>query len=452
MNYPVYVKTTKTGLPWVPVVPAHWEIKRLRFLAEGIEQGWSPQCNNHPAEGDEWGVLKVGCVNGNAFNPQENKQLPAELEPRTEYQIQLGDILISRANTRELLGSAGIVDKLTTKLLLCDKLYRLRVNDTIDKRFLVNYLRSKAARAHYECEATGTSGSMQNIGQDTIANLQVPLPPLDEQHAIVAFLDEQTARLDALLARQHRLLRLLAEKRTALITQAVTQGLDAAAPRRPSGVAWLSEMPAHWEVKRLKYILTESLKYGANEVAEFEDPDHPRFVRITDVKPNGKLKDETFKSLPPEIAEPYLLKEGDILLARSGATVGKNFKYEKSWGTAAFAGYLIRARLDKSVMADFVSLFLSSHIYWEWIKSIFIQATIQNVSAEKYAYLQIPIPPLAEQAKIMESIRPVLKRIDKTIALAEKAVKRFQEYRAALITAAVTGQIDVRAAVTAEAA
>ena len=123
-------------------------------------------------------------------------------------------------------------------------------------------------------------------------------------------------------------------------------------PRYPkykaSGVEWLGEVPEHWDVRRLKSLVEEPLKYGANESAELDDRTLPRFVRITDIDDDGGLRDETFKSLPAEVAEPYLLKEGDVLLARSGATVGKSFIYSNEWGTACFAGYLIRARLRDS--------------------------------------------------------------------------------------------------------
>ncbi len=130
--------------------------------------------------------------------------------------------------------------------------------------------------------------------------------------------------------------------------------LDAPAPRfRPypqykdSGVEWLGEIPAHWEVLRLKFLISQPLQYGANEAAELTDPDLPRYIRITDIRDDGSLRDETFKSLPEDIARPYLLDEGDLLFARSGATVGKTFRYKPSWGAAAYAGYLIRARFKK---------------------------------------------------------------------------------------------------------
>ena len=124
----------------------------------------------------------------------------------------------------------------------------------------------------------------------------------------------------------------LAEKRQTLITRAVTKGLNAQTPMKPSGIDWLGDIPAHWEVLRLKFIASGSLSYGANAAAEFDESEWPRFVRITDVDEFGRLRNETFRSLPPEVAEGFLLQPNDILLARSGATVGKSFIYKSVHG------------------------------------------------------------------------------------------------------------------------
>lgn len=115
---------------------------------------------------------------------------------------------------------------------------------------------------------------------------------------------------------------------------------------KDSGIQWLGDVPEHWDVKRLRRILKEPLKYGANESAEGNDNELPRYVRITDISEQGDLRPETFRSLPLEKAMPYLLKEGDLLFARSGATSGKTFLYNEDWGVCAYAGYLIRARMN----------------------------------------------------------------------------------------------------------
>lgn len=229
-------KMKPSGVNWLGDIPKHWTFKRLRFLSKGIEQGWSPQCDSNPANEGEWGVLKVGCVNGNHLDVSENKALPINLSPRKEYEIVSGDILISRANTKELLGSAAIApDDVREKLILCDKLYRLIPTQEISPMFLLFVLRIPISRFQYEREATGASGSMQNIGQDTIKNLLIPVPPMDEQLSIINLLEENLKRIDRMAVFNKKTIDRLQEYRSALITNAVTGKIDVRNIKIPMG-------------------------------------------------------------------------------------------------------------------------------------------------------------------------------------------------------------------------
>ena len=207
-----------------------------------------------------------------------------------------------------------------------------------------------------------------------------------------------------------------------------------------SGVAWLGNVPSHWEVKRLKFMLAEKLKYGANEPAELSDFSQPRYIRITDIDEQGNLKEDTFKSLEMEKAQDYLLQQNDILLARSGATVGKSYIYKENLpNLACYAGYLIRTRLDQlKLNAFFANYFFQSVCYWDWIQSVNIQATIQNVSAEKYNELYFTVPPLPEQTAIAAFLDCKLAQIDALISKQETLLAKLAEKRTALITHAVT--------------
>jgi type I restriction enzyme S subunit len=196
-------------------------------------------------------------------------------------------------------------------------------------------------------------------------------------------------------------------------------------------------------MQRLKFLLLQPLQYGANEEAGDTDLASPRFVRITDINERGELRDDTFRSLPLEKAAPFILEDGDLLLARSGATVGKSFQYKNPWGKCCFAGYLIRARLDqKKCLPDFLNYFSSSRNYWDWIASSLIQATIQNVSAEKYGNLSLPLPPPSEQQVIISFLDRETTKIDALVAKKERLIELLQEKRAALITRAVTKGLD----------
>jgi type I restriction enzyme, S subunit len=225
-----------SGVEWLGDVPAHWRITCIKHVVQSFEQGWSPQCESRPAGADEWGVLKVGCVNGGTFRPAENKALPTSVVPIAALAIQSGDLLISRANTRELVGNAAVAETNFPRLMLCDKLYRLRFQAHIcDPSFVCLFLGTNGARGQIELEATGASASMVNIGQSTILELQIPLPSLDEQKQILHSLAETGSQLEKLCTEAERAIDLLQERRTALISAAVTgqidvRGLAGAAP------------------------------------------------------------------------------------------------------------------------------------------------------------------------------------------------------------------------------
>jgi type I restriction enzyme S subunit len=202
---------------------------------------------------------------------------------------------------------------------------------------------------------------------------------------------------------------------------------------------WPGGLPEGWTTRRLKTVLTEPLLYGANEAADSDDPANPRFVRITDIAANGGLKPDTFRSLPAEKARPYMLNEGDLLFARSGATVGKSVIYSSAWGEACFAGYLIRARPNPYVVsARYVRYFTESLPYWQHIASEQIQATIQNVSAERYGNLLIPMPELLGQNAIVAFLDRETAKIDALIEKQNQLIDTLREDRTATITHAVT--------------
>jgi type I restriction enzyme S subunit len=209
-------------------VPAHWALTKIKHFVASFEQGWSPQCEGFPVETElEWGVLKVGCVNGGTFRPEENKTLPIELEPVPSLGICKGDLLISRANSRELVGSAAVAQRDYANLLLCDKLYRLRFSQAIcTPVFIKFYLSTEMVRGQIELAATGASSSMVNIAQSTILELELALPELHEQQIIVAYLDSALTKSDTLTTETQRAIDLLQERRTALISAAVTGQID----------------------------------------------------------------------------------------------------------------------------------------------------------------------------------------------------------------------------------
>lgn len=194
----------------------------------------------------------------------------------------------------------------------------------------------------------------------------------------------------------------------------------------------------YYPLKRLKNCLSIPLTYGLNEPAVEDNPEWPRYIRITDFDDNDCLRDETFKSLHPKIAEAGILKKGDILLARSGATVGKAFHFNDDI-KACYAGYLIRARFNvKTIIPKFFSYITKSVFYSDWKNHINIQATIQNISAEKYYQFEFPCPQLNIQQRIVDYLDEKTKAIDTRISVLEKKSEAYKRLKASVINRAVT--------------
>jgi restriction endonuclease S subunit len=292
------------------------------------------------------------------------------------------------------------------------------------------------------CNALAYGAKMPRVSwEKQLSQFEMPLPPVAEQERIAAYLDASCAALDAAVAAKRRQLETLDALRKETVTRAITRGLKPGTRTRPSGEDWLGEIPAHWSAPCLKRLLREPLTYGLNEAAELEDRDLPRYLRITDFDDDGNLRDDTFRSLPREVAREGLLEPNDVLFARSGATVGKTFMFRNYDGEACFAGYLIRARtLLRKLDPIFLYLFTKSTAYETWKNLIFTQATIQNISAAKYNYLAIPLPPLDEQQAIVAHIEEKIAEFRALTAGIESQIAVLTAYRKSLIHECVTGQ------------
>ena len=423
-----------SGIEWLGEIPAGWEVRRadsfLRYDKIQIE----------PSEisGDLAFHYSIPAVQETGDGALE---APSQIDS-AKLRVVGNRLLVSKLNPRK--GVVLIASEHDVPTICSTEFVPFEVRGC-ELRWALYLFLAESTRQRLSAVVRSATRSHQRAEVSEIVKIWHGVPSVPEQRTIAAFLDRETARTDALVAKKERLIELLQEQCTALITRAVTNGLDPTVPMMDSGVEWLGEIPAHWEVRRLKFLLAAPLKYGANEAAELDDPDLPRYVRITDIDESDGLRDDTFKSLPVDVAEEYLLREGDLLFARSGATAGKTFLYRRSWGTCAYAGYLIRARLDTNrASPEFVRYFTASTGYWQWLSAVFVQATIQNVSAEKYASLVMPQPPYPEQRTIVTFLDRETARIDTLVAKVREAIDRLKELRTALISAAVTGKIDVR--------
>jgi type I restriction enzyme S subunit len=226
-DHPVYTThqdpLKPSGIDWIGEIPAGWEVIRFKFCASKLLQGWSPQCDNRLAEEGEWGVLKVGCVNGGIFNPKEHKSIPKNIRPDESLKIITGDFLISRANSRELVGSAAIATDSSWKLMLCDKIYRCKVDTSkLSPELAVCVFMIQSSRIQIEVGANGASDSMQNISQDIVKNLWVPCGSQTEQSSLLDFVRQLTQECKNASSKIESQLQTLQTLRSTLVANAVT--------------------------------------------------------------------------------------------------------------------------------------------------------------------------------------------------------------------------------------
>lgn len=215
---------------------------------------------------------------------------------------------------------------------------------------------------------------------------------------------------------------------------------------KDSGISWIGRIPEHWDVSKIRYIVRTPLQYGANESGIEYDESLPRYIRITDITMDNRLKSNGKLSLPEDAAEPYILEDGDILFARSGASVGKTFFYEKKYGYSAFAGYLIKASVNKTkVFPKYIYYNTLGNNYEEWKSRSFIQATIQNIGADKYNTYIVPIPPIEEQKSIAAYLDKKTEQLNELVAAKQKQIELLKEYKQSLIANAVTKGINHKA-------
>ena len=440
--YPVY---KPSGLPWLGDVPTHWEMRRLRTVADMRVSNVDKYARD--------GEIPVRLCNyvdvykndrirqGMAF--MKATATHAEVE---RFRLERDDVLITKdSETWNDIGVPALVAGTDDDLVCGYHLALLRPFKEILGPYLARNLQTTGIAYQFHVRANGVTRF--GLTHSSIQFVRIPLPPLAEQRAIVRYLDHADRRIGRYVAAKRKLIALMEEEKQAVVSRAVTRGLDPNVRLKSSGVEWLGDVPEHWEVRRLRHLVEGKLIYGANAAAEYNNPDWPRYLRITDFDPGGRLRSDSFRSLPPDIAKDYLVQPGDLLLARSGATVGKAFLVPPTARGMCHAGYLIRARPQRSLIdSRYLFTFTQSAAFAQWKNSTFIIATIQNISAERYADLSLPVPALLEQSQILGFLDKATAEVEAAIARARRQIELLQEYRTKLIADVVTGKLDVREA------
>jgi len=439
MSFPRYAKYKDSGVAWLGEVPAHWGVCAVRRAVDRIEQGWSPECEATPADDDTWGVLKAGCLNNGFFDASENKTLPPGLAPMPEYEVCSGDVLMSRASgSPELVGSVALVKETRPKLMLSDKIFRIRLATEISPAHFVWMMSSRPTRSQIEQALSGGNGLANNLPQSVLLAFQLAVPPRQEQDAIASFLDRETAKIDALVAEQEQLITLLKEKRQAVISHAVTKGLD----------------PAHWGVSPLKFLA----RIGNGSTPNRDNPNYwaedgfpwlnSSVVNQSEVSEAERFVTETaLKECHLPIIEPPAVLVGITGQGKTRgmaaplaftATVNQHLAYIKPDQDRLHVGFLLCA-LEAAY----------EHLRTE---SEGVGSTKGAITCGQLGAWCLPAPALDVQAEIVSFLGYELNKLDELTAQAETAIGLLTERRSALISAAVTGQIDVRGLAPQEAA
>lgn len=438
MSLPRYAEYAASGVVWLGEVPSHWRIYPLKSVAAGpegvfVDGDWIE--SRYISDG---GIryITTGNVGLGIYKEQGQGFISAEtfnLLNCTE--VFPGDVLISRLNSP--IGRSCIIPDLGARIVTSVDNIIVRPTVEFDRRFLVFRLTSMDYFSETGNLASGAT--MQRIGRTALGNVRVAFPPIAEQISIAAFLDRETGKIDALIAEQEKLLTLLAEKRQATISHAVTRGLNPNAPMKDSGVPWLGEVPAHWDVDRLALLYRETAELGSDDlpilsvsihegVSDKELDDSELDRKVTRSEDRSKYK----RVLPNDLTY-------NMMRAWQGG-----FGAVTVLGQVSPAYVVARPRFE--IRTVFVEQLLRTPLAIEQVRrySRGITEFRLRLYWEEFKNIRIALPPLAEQDEILSALACVTKKFDALSRETEIVIGLLKERRTALITAAVTGKIDVR--------
>lgn len=370
------------------------------------------------------------------------------LAQRRGRELQEGDLLLEKSGGGELQPVGKVVlYNLPYQAICSNFIARMRPLEDYDPRFL-NYLFDATYVGRLNVNSLKQNTGIQNLDSNSYLSERAGFPPNEEQRAIAAFLDRETARLDTLIAKNEQLIERLQEKRTALISRAVTKGLDANVPMKDSGVEWLGEVPEGWEVKRIRDI-AESLQTGpfgsqlhSDEYSSGGIPViNPAHLRDGKIFPdlNVAVDEATFARL-----SQHELREGDIVFARRGEMGRCALVTKKESGWLCGSGSMRVRPKHNEIHPQFFNRVLSTNGISDWLLLESVGTTMDNLNRKIVGGVPLPRPPIDEQRAIAEYLDKQTARLDALVAKIQDAIARLREYRGALIAAAVTGKVDVR--------
>nr|WP_175613982.1 restriction endonuclease subunit S [Pseudomonas alcaligenes] len=437
LKYPAY---KDSGVEWLGEVPEHWDLHKLKYIARFSGGGTPSRENLAYWNGDIPWVspkdMKVEVILG------AEESITAEgLQNSTTSLVSPGGILIVVRSG--ILKHTIPVAINNVEVALNQDMKALRFNPEVALfDFFLRWVQGFNNQLLHVWLKQGAT--VESIEQEYLSDTTVPMPDIDEQRVIVDFLDHETARIDALIEEQQRLIELLKEKRQAVISHAVTKGLDPTVPMKDSGVEWLGEVPAHWQVKRLKHLVPSITVGIVVEPSKYYVDDGVPALRSLNVKP-GAVVAENLVYLSEESNELHAkskIFEGDIVAVRSGQP-----------GTAAivpleFNGAncidLIVIRKPLQGCSTFIFWYLNSDAALKQFSEGSSGAIQQHFNIAAASEMLFAWPPASEQLEINCHLDRACHQLDRLISVAGESKSLLLERRSALISAAVTGKIDVR--------
>lgn len=441
MTYKRYPSYKQTAFEWLGQVPTHWTPIPIKYLAEFF--GGGTPSKEKP---DYWGG-DIPWV-----SPKDMKvDFIVDTEDYvTEAGLQNSPISLISPGAVLLVVRSGIlkhtipVAQNLVPVTLNQDMKALKFSSAVDARFFVRWV--QGLNDHLLKEWSKQGATVESIEHSYLAGLVMFLPPKEEQSAVVQFLEKEVTKIDTLIAKQQKLIELLKEKRLAVISHAVTKGLDPTIPMKPSGVEWLGDVPEHWAVRKVKWSFstTSGSTPNTSEQDLYYNGSIP-WIRSLD------LNDGMISSYEIAITEQAhfdtackVLPVGTVLLAMYGGdgTIGKNGLL----AIPAATNQALCALLPCEVFHSRFTLYFMQHYRPYWMVGAEGTRKDPNISQERVRDATILVPPLEEQKNIADYIEAVTSKIDRLIEKAETAITLQEEHRRALISAAVTGKFDVRGA------
>lgn len=427
MSFPRYPEYKESGVEWLGEVPAHWEVRRLGYYFEERREKVSD------TEFEPLSVTKNGIV------PQLETAAKTD-DNDNRKKVCRGDFVINSRSDRK--GSGGLADR-NGSVSLINTVLCPRAE--IRGEFAHHFLRSVPFQEEFYRFGKGIVADLWSTNYSEMRSIVLAVPPLPEQTVITAFLECETTKIAALVAEQEKLIALLKEKRQAVISHAVTKGLDPDAPMKDSGIEWLGEVPVHWEVQRVKSVST-FITSGPRGWSERVGEDGQLFVQSGDLNDSLQVEFGTAKRVQVEDDAEAIrtrLADGDVVVCITGAKTG-NVAVCLSVPEPAYVNqHLCLIRPNQEALPAFLGVLLKSQIgqtYFELSQ----YGLKQGLSLEDVREAPVILPSLEEQQSITSFIGYETAKLDALTAEAQRAIELLKERRTSLISAAVTGKIDVR--------